>query len=304
MLKEFLRSKRKVSRAILYIFNRKTIRSHIPDTIYIRFRYYFQMGEILHLKHPQKFNEKLQWLKIYNRNTDYITMVDKYNVKRYVASIIGDEYIIKTYGVWESFDDINFEKLPENFVLKCTHDSGSVVLCKGKKKLDLTKTKEKMMDGLKRDVYHWSCEWPYKGVKPRILAEKYLGDSLEDEPLLDYKFFCFNGQVKCFKIDFNRFTHHQANYYDRNLKLLPFGEKACPPDFDKKLVMPSNIYKMMELAERLSAKVPFIRVDFYNIKGRIYFGELTFFPASGFGKFTKEEWDYKLGEWLKLPDNR
>lgn len=274
----------------------------IPDNIYLKYKYRKIMGKPLNLKNPQTFNEKLQWLKLYDRKPIYTIMVDKYEAKQYVADIIGEEYIIPTLGVWDHFDDIDFEVLPEQFVLKCTHDSGGVVICKNKNELDKTTTKGKIEKCLKTNFYWNGREWPYKNVKPRIIAEKYMEDPNVGE-LRDYKFFCFGGQAKCFKVDFDRFVSHHANYYDINKNMLDFGETICMPAFDKLIDFPETIDKMRELAERLSASSSFLRVDFYDVKGNVYFGELTFYPASGFGEFTSDEWDIKLGEWIKIPDS-
>ena len=245
------------------------------------------------------FNEKLQWLKIYNRNEEYVKMVDKFEAKLYVKEKLGDEYIIKTYGVWNTFDEINFDSLPKSFVLKCTHDSGSVVIVHDKENFDINSARKILMKGLMNNLFYYGREWPYKYVKPRIIAEELLLDN-ENSNISDYKFFCFNGKVKCFKVDFDRFTSHKANYYDRNYKLLPFGEMACPPDFSKVLTIPKNINEMIDLSEILSKGQPFLRVDFYSVNEKIYFGEMTFYPATGFGAFTDEKWDYRLGEWIEL----
>lgn len=299
MISEYLKSKRKISRAMLYVCKIKAIRKIIPDALYLRIRYYFQTGKTLHLKSPKTFNEKLQWLKIYDRNPAYIKMVDKYAVKDYVSEKIGGDYVVKCYGVWDNADSVDFESLPEMFVLKSTHDSGSVFVCKDKNKIDKIKLRNEMKGWLKRDVYGWAVEWPYKGVKPQIIAEEYLGDNLND-----YKIFCFNGKVKCLKVDYNRFSSHQANYYNKDLSVLPFGESLYPPDYNKRIAFPYNIEKMFELAEELAKDIPFARIDFYNIDGKIYFGEITFFPASGFGEFTDESWNRKLGDWLVLPEKQ
>ena len=228
-------------------------------------------------------------------------MVDKYAVKEYVAGIIGDEYIIPTIGVWDQFDDIDFDCLPDQFVLKCTHDSGGLVICKDKRTFDLDTAKKKIEQSLATDYYLLGREWPYKNVKRRIIAEKYMEDSKTAE-LRDYKFFCFEGQVKCYKIDFNRMVEHHANYFDREGKLLYAGEAVCPPILDKMFEQNVNIKRMQELAEVLSKEAPFLRADFYDVDDRIYFGELTFYPASGFGKFEPKEFDVELGRWLALPD--
>lgn len=268
------------------------------DKFFLKVWYYNRMGYWMDFKHPKTFNEKLQWLKLYNRKPKYTTMVDKYAVKRYVANIVGEEYIIPTLGVWNSFDEIDFDKLPNQFVLKCTHDSGGLIICKDKKTLDIAKAKSKIEKSLQRDFYKCGREWPYKDVPRRIIAEKYM-----EEPsgqLQDYKFFCFGGVVKFFKIDFNRSTNHQANYFTPDGNLMPFGEKVCPPDFGRILGIPSSLSEMIGLAEKLSQGIPFVRVDFYNITGQIYFGEITFYPASGTGPFIPSQWDEKIGQLLTL----
>jgi hypothetical protein len=201
--------------------------------------------------------------------------------------------------VWESFDDIDFDKLPNRFVLKCTHDSGGVFIVKDKSEFDNKKARRKITSCLKKDFYQLGREWPYKNVPHRIIAEKYIAN--ENEDLRDYKFFCFNGIPRFFKVDFDRFTNHRANYYDCDSNLLlPFGEAMYPPDVEKDIVLPSNLELMKELAKQLSAGTRFLRVDLYEVNGKVYFGELTLYPVSGFGKFTDSNWDKKIGEYLLL----
>lgn len=272
----------------------------LSDRAFLNYKWRVVFNKKLDLKNPKTFNEKLQWLKLYDRKKIYTTMVDKLEVKKQIASIIGDKYIIPTIGAYDDFNDIDLDKLPNRFVIKCTHDSGGLLIVKDKKRLDINEAKNKINKYLKVNYYYHGREWPYKNVKPRIILEKYLIDK-KNAQLMDYKFFCFDGKVKFFKIDYNRFTRHQANYYNIDGTLLRFGEEVCPPDFDKKIIMPTNLKKMMGLAEKLSTDIPFVRVDFYDVNGKIYFGEMTFFPASGFGKFIPEEWDAIIGEMLKLP---
>lgn len=279
---------------------KKFIKNKIPDKIYLKYKYKKIFKKELNLNNPVTFNEKLQWLKLNDRKDIYTTMVDKYEAKKYVANIIGDEYIIPTIGIYNSFDEIDFSELPNQFVMKCTHDSGGLVICKDKNNLDINKARKKINKSLKNNYYYDGREWPYKNVKPRIIIEKYMEDRKTRE-LRDYKLFCFDGKVKFFKIDFDRQKYHRANYYDTNGILLRFGEEICPPDFEKTLDMPINLNKMISFSQKLSFEIPFIRVDFYEVNGKIYFGELTFYPASGFGKFTPEEWDKKLGDMIKLP---
>jgi len=271
----------------------------LSDEKYIKFKYRLMFDEKIDLVNPKTFNEKIQWLKLYDRKNIYTTIVDKVLVKDYVAKIIGEEYIIPTLGVYEKFEDIDFDKLPNSFVMKCTHDSGGIIICKSKSSFDKIAAKKKIEKYLKRNYYNVHREWPYKDVKPRIIIEKYMCNK-NNEDIRDYKFFTFNNKVKFFKIDFNRFIKHQANYFDVNKKLLKFGEIVCPPDFNKKLAMPKNLDKMIKLAEKLSTISPFLRVDFYEIDNKVYFGELTLYPASGFGKFEPNDWDRKIGDMLEL----
>lgn len=274
----------------------------MPDEEYLKRMFKARMGRELNLENPQTFNEKLQWLKLYDRKSIYSTMVDKYAVKKYVADIIGEQYIIPTLGVWDRFDDINFDSLPDQFVLKCTHDSGGLIICKDKSKLDIGAARKKINRSLKRNFYYLWREWPYKDVEPRIIAEKYMEDRGLQE-LCDYKFFCFGGQARCYKVDFDRFIEHHANYYDMDNHILEFGESAFLSIPGKELSTSKEVDQMAKLAEKLSQDIPSLRADFYDVEGKIYFGELTFYPVSGFGPFTKENADLKFGQWTRLPDS-
>lgn len=288
-------------RRIFLIFLHRTSRLW-PDELFLKVKYRLVMGQKLNLKDPKTFNEKLQWLKLYNRKPEYTTMVDKYAVKAYVASKIGKEYIIPTLGIWDKPDEIDWNSLPNQFVLKTTHGGGGggVVICKEKSSFDIESAKKKLKRSLKSDIYLSYREWPYKDVQKRIIAEQFMTDGGYDEQLRDYKFFCFNGKVRCLKVDFDRFTNHFANYYDRTGALLPFGEASYPPNNNKAFKLPTNFEQMIVLAEKISVNIPFLRVDLYNSNDKIYFGELTFFPAAGMGKFVPEEWDIKLGKWINL----
>lgn len=272
----------------------------IPDKPYLYIKYFFHTRKILHLNPPITFNEKLQWLKLYNRDPLYSKLVDKYEVRSFIKEKIGECYLIPVIDCWESADEILEENLPKQFVLKCTHDSGSVIICKDKDCFNIEESKRFFRKALKENMYNNGREWPYKDVKPRIIAEKYMEDP-ETKELRDYKFFCFNGKVKMFKIDYDRFKSHHANYYDEHKELLPFDEVMCPRDLEQKIVLPDTIDKMMYLAECIASELPFARVDFYDVSGHVYFGEITFFPTSGFGTYEPEEWDKHIGEWLKLP---
>lgn len=273
----------------------------IPDRIYLQIVYFKHFRRFINFNNPKTFNEKIQWLKLNYRNEEYTKLVDKYRVKKYITKLIGEEYVIPTLGVWNNVDDIDFKSLPEKFVLKCNNDSGGIVICKNKKDFDEAKAKSFLKERLKNNGYWYGREWPYKNVKPCIIAEKYMEDSISKD-IKDYKFFCFNGSMEFFDIDIDRFIEHRANYYDRNGNFLPFGKTYCPPDYTKKIEMPKNLDKMIELAETISHNTVLSRIDFYEIDGQVYFGEITFYPGSGFSPFTDEKWDYKLGDMIDLPN--
>lgn len=276
----------------------------LPNATYLKLLYRFKMGHRLDLKNPQTFTEKLQWLKLYNRKPEYTKMVDKYAVKEYVAKKIGEEYIIPTLGVWDKPEDIDWDLLPNQFVLKTTHGGGGsgVVICKDKATFDKASAIAKLKESMASDIYSGLREWPYKDVPRRIIAEKFLAPEKSPAPndLPDYKFFCFNGKVKFFKVDFGRFVEHHANYYSPEGELLEFGEQGLEPDPNYPIELPNNLKEMISLAEKLSANEPFLRVDLFNVNGNIYFGELTFYPASGMLPWTTEEADMKIGKYLKL----
>jgi hypothetical protein len=260
------------------------------------------MGKKLNLDNPITYNEKLQWLKLYDRNPGYTALVDKCEVKVKVAEIIGEEYIIPTIGVYEKFDDIDFDLLPNQFVIKCTHDSGGLVICRDKSKLDISAARNKINKFLKRKYYYQWREWPYKNVKPRIIVEQYMEDTSTRE-LRDYKFFCFGGVPKLIFIASDRQKAGEEtkfDFFDMDFNHLPFTNghpnAAVPP------AKPAMFEKMKELAAKLSSGIPHVRVDFYEVDGRIYFGEMTFYHWSGMVPFDPEEWDYTLGSWITLPE--
>ena len=294
---------KKPSNVLLYLMN-KNFFKWIPDEKYITIKYKLEMNQKLNLKEPKTFNEKLQWLKLYDRKPEYTKMVDKYEAKKYVADIIGEEYIIPTLGVWDKFEDIDFTKLPNQFVLKPTHASGNVFICKNKDEIDYKKLKKTVQKWLKRNYYLVHREWPYKNVKPRIIAEQYMATYKQKE-LIDYKFFCFNGEPKFLYVSEGLSNHENAriSFVNMNYEKTEFYRKDYRP-FDKLPNKPTNFDKMKELSKELSKNIPFIRVDFYEVNGQVYFGELTFFPCSGFIPFEPEEWDRKLGDMLKLPKEK
>lgn len=273
----------------------------IPDKPYLQMMYWLKMGKRLNLKNPKTFNEKLQWLKLYNRKPEYTIMVDKVKAKEYVANIIGEEYIIPTLGVWDDPDDIDFDALPNQFVLKCNHNSGTgMCICRDKSKLDIPKVKAELRKGLKENYFLHGREWPYKDVPRKILAEKFMVDESGTD-LRDYKFFCCNGEVDNVMVCCDRESGHAKFYFfDRQWKLMRCNlqGKNAPKDFT--LEKPKNMDRMFEIASILSKGVPFLRVDLFNIGGHIYFGETTFFPQSGFDGNYLPETDIRFGSLIHL----
>jgi len=273
----------------------------LPDKVYLSVMYLYTMGREMHWDNPQTFNEKLQWLKVYDRKYEYTVMVDKFLAKKYAADKIGEEYIIPTLGAWERFEDIDFDTLPNQFVLKCTHDSGGLVICRDKSKFDKKEARKKIEKCLNRNFYWQSREWPYKNVKRKILVEKYMEDASAEE-LKDYKFYCFNGIPKFLYLSQGLENHTTAriSYVTLDWKIADFYRDDYLP-FDELPAKPKMFERMIELAKQLSEGISFLRVDFYEINGKIYFGEMTFYPGGGFTRFAPEEWDYKLGSWIELP---
>ena len=274
----------------------------IPDKLYLQWMYRLHIRKKLDLNHPVTFNEKLQWLKLYNRCPEYIRLVDKVEAKKYVAEKIGEEYIIPTLGVWNDPDEIDFDNLPDQFVLKCNHNSGlGMCICKDKSKLDIKKVKAELRRGLNQNYFLYGREWPYKDVPRKILAEKFMVDETGDGDLEDYKLMCFDGKVYCTFVCSERYDKNglKVTFFDINWKRLPF--ERCYPSSEKTVSIPKNYHKMIRFAEALSQEIPFIRTDFYEINGKLYFGELTFYPGSGWERFTPDEWDKRLGELIKLP---
>ena len=275
--------------------------SYIPDREYIEKRYFLSFGRKLDLDNPVTYTEKLQWLKLYDHNPLYTDMVDKYQAKEYVKQKIGEQYVIPNLGVWEKYEDIDFGNLPEQFVLKCTHDSGSIIICRDKETFDLRAAKRKLKKYLNRDYYKCSREWPYKNVTPKIIAEPYLEDDKDGE-LRDYKFFTFNGEPKLLYIAQGRSGSGEttADFFDMN-----FNHLDLQIDHQMSEVLPhkpENFESMKRFARILSEGVPQLRVDFYEVNGHVYFGEMTFFHCSGLVPFRPEKWDYELGRMVILPE--
>lgn len=276
---------------------------NMPDAEYLKRIFRYRMGYDLDLDKPKTFNEKLQWLKLYDRRPEYTTMVDKYEVKAYVSDRIGEQYIIPTLGVWNHFDEIDFDELPDRFVLKCTHDSGGLSICKDKVNWNKAAAKEKLEKSLKRNYYYAGREWPYKNVTPRIIAEQYMQDEgvSGNTDLTDYKFYCFNSNVDCVMVCYDRGTGDTKFYFfdpEWKLKRINKRGKEAPSDFS--LPKPVCIDEMFEIAAKLSKNIPFVRVDLYQSNNQVYFGEMTFYPQSGWDPNYLPETDLYFGSLIDL----
>ena len=282
---------------ILIWFGRKGILP-ISDRKFLKLLFENKMGYPLNLDDPKTFNEKLQWLKLYDRRPEYTKLVDKYEAKKRVAEIVGRKYIIPTLGVYNKFDEINFDELPNQFVIKCTHDSGGLVICKDKGTFNIAAAKKKIEESLKRNFYYAGREWPYKDVKPRIIIEKYMEDKNTGE-LIDYKIMCFAGKAKMLFVCTERFGDGlKVTFFDLDWNKLPFERHY--PSSKKDILKPKNFDKMIDLSEKLAKGIPFVRMDWYEINGELYFGEYTLYPGSGFEEFTPGEWDKKIGDMINL----
>ena len=273
----------------------------LPDKIYIFLKFFYHFWKFPNLSNPRTFNEKIQWLKLYDRRPEYTVMVDKYAAKQWIGERIGEEYVIPTLGVWERTEDIDFDALPDRFVLKTNHNSGGVLICKDKSALDRSQVIQVMNVYLAKNGFFYGREWPYKNVFPRIIAETYL----EDEPgktLVDYKVFCFNGEPKIVMV--GKGDPHGAgrtrDFYDLELNLLPLTNGTT--NSEELITQLPQLKEILSIAEKLSAGIPHLRVDTYIVNGRVYVGELTFYHNSGFVPFKPESWDRKLGEWIQLPE--
>ena len=277
----------------------------LPDEMFIRLNYLRRMKRLPDLKNPTTYNEKLQWLKLHDRQPLYTQLVDKYAVRRFVEERIGGEYLIPLVGgPWDSFDEIDFDALPEKFVLKCTHDSGGLVICRDKRALDREKARRRISQSLQQNFYYHNREWPYKDVRPRIIAEAYMEDASTSE-LRDYKFFCFGGEPKMLFVASDRQTAGEEtkfDFFDMDYNHLDLRNghpnAAVPPE------KPAQFGLMRELAQKLSQGIPHVRVDLYEVNGRVYFGEMTFYHWSGMVPFDPPEWDERLGSWIRLPEKQ
>ena len=274
----------------------------VPDSLYLKVLYRVIMGRKLNLKNPKEYNEKLQWLKLNDRKPEYSTMVDKYEVRGYIEDLLGDKYLIPCLGIYDSVDDIDIDALPDRFVLKCTHDSGSVEICKDKSSFDIEGARHRLSQAMKRNYYATYREWPYKYVKPRIIAEGYLEGDGGD--LKDYKVMCFNGEAKIIEVHENRFVEgrvHTQTFYDREWNIVPLTQVETVT-VDRPGERPRQLDEILRLSELIAKDMYHARIDWYIEGDKIYFGEITFFDGSGFESFSTPEMERMLGDMINLPE--
>lgn len=291
-------------RGIVGLVTRRCSGVIVNDELYIRLIYWAAYGKRLNLCHPKTFGEKLQWLKLNDRRPEYTIMVDKYAVKDFVKKEIGEEYVVPTIGVWDSVDNVDWERLPNQFVMKTTHDSGGVIICRDKSKFNKDAAISKLKSSLKHDFYKQSREWPYKDVPRRIIAEQYISPAHNAKDLPDYKFFCFNGKPQYCQVITGRGTGKMCfDFFDKDWNHQPFHEPKKYGFADPEPQRPQGLDEMWSMAEKLAEGKPFSRIDFYQTGNKIYFGEITFFPAGGMGGFDPEEYDRIFGDMISINDN-
>ena len=286
--------KQRIYRKICVCFGK-----YISDKTYLKLLYETRIGKNLNLKNPITFDEKLQWLKLYDRKDEYTVWADKYEVRNYVAEKLGEQYLIPLLGVWNSADELKLDDLPEQFVLKCTHDSASVCICTNKKNFDWNAAMDKLQKSLNQNYYWHSREWPYKNITPRIIAEAYMTDESGTE-LKDYKIYTFGGEPYLIQVDFDRFHNHRRNLYTTEWEYIDETIEYSK-DPNVKIAKPEHLEEMLECSRKLAVGTISLRTDFYSINGKIYFGEITFYQEAGFAHFEHEEFAKKLGDQIKLP---
>lgn len=279
----------------------KSICTLIPDKPFLKIKFRYCTGRRLNLSYPKTFNEKLQWLKLFDRRPEYTTYVDKYAVREHIAETIGEDYLIPVLGVYNNVDDIDWAALPSQFVLKCTHGSGCNIICDDKTRLDIEASKTKLRKWMKTNYFWHGREWPYKNVKPRILCEEFLFDNTDGE-LKDYRFFCFNGEPRFVAVDFSITDKSKTrrNLYDLSWRLMD-EEISYPKELSDTVQKPKRLNEMVDLSRTLAEDFPHVRIDFYYVNDKIYFGEITFYHQAGYGRFRPQEFDELLGSWIDLP---
>lgn len=272
--------------------------SVVPDKLYLELLWKRYMNYPLHLDNPRSFSEKMVWMKLYDRKPHYTMLADKYAVKKYVADVCGEQYVVPNFGMWKSFDDIDFDKLPNQFVLKCNHASGGIAICKDKTTFDKESARKKLTACLNSNFYYDYREWVYKDIPPCIIAEEFIGDDLQD-----YRVYCFNGEPKIVYSYTNKSnkegTKPEPEYcdiFDTDWNPIPYRQNSPARG---NVPRPDHLEEMLECARKLSVNIPFVRVDFYD-NGKVLFSECTFYPGGGMSKFRPQEWDFKLGSWINL----
>lgn len=287
-------NKKTLKRKIMYFL------SFIPDEMYLKMVYRIKMHMPLNLSNPYLYNEKLQWLKLYDHQDFYTKMVDKYEMKQFVIDRIGEGHVVPLLGMWDKFEDIDFSNLPNRFVLKASNDQGSVIVCNNKENLNLDKSKKILNNSLKNNFFYVGREWPYKNVKPRIIAEELLESNTGHKGLTDYKFFCFNGVPRIMYISNDLDDEPKTDFFDMDFNRLDMRmrDKNSEGEVEK----PEFFEDMKKAAEKLSVGIPQLRVDFYCTKENYYVGELTFFHNGGFSKIYPEKWMKIMGDWIELPN--
>ena len=297
---KLLSNKADLKKAFANRFSFSKVGHLLPSKMYLSILYRCYFGKKINFKKPVTFSEKLQWLKINRKDKKLVSLVDKFAVRDYVSKKIGSQYLVPLLGKWDSVSDIDFDSLPTQFVLKCNHDSGSVVVCRNKNEFDFKKAKKKLKKCMKNNLYYFGREWPYKNVKPCILAEQYLTDG-QSEQLKDYKFYCFNGEPRFLYLSEGLDNHETGHisFLTLNWEKMPFHRNDFM-EFDSLPQQPVNLDLMIRFSRILSSSHPFVRVDFYEVNGKLFFGELTFYPGSGFTVFEPSKYDEILGSWINL----
>lgn len=296
MLKKMIKFIKNPKLALIYIMNFKIFRI-IPDKYYLKIKFRLIMNKKLNLVNPKSFNEKLQWLKLYDRKPEYRIYVDKYAVRSYIAKTIGDEYLIPLLGLYNSVEEINWDSLPNKFVLKCTHGSGSNIICFDKNKLDIEEAKKKLIKWMNKNWFWFGREWPYKNVKPRIVCEEFISDKNTTPD--DYKVLCFNGNAKLIEVHIDRYGSHRQDFYDMQWNKTKISQGSTTSNFVNE--KPQQFEEMIQLSEKLAANMVHVRIDWFVVYDKLYFGEITFFDGAGFETFDNIEDDYLLGSWINLP---
>ncbi len=282
--------------AVVFLFQIKIIRTLVSDAVFYKIVYFLRTWSFLNLKKPTTFNEKINYLKLNDRRPELTDLVDKHSVKEIIRKKIKDNILIPTLGVYEKYNDIDFNDLPESFVIKCTHDSGSVWVIENKSEINHDLLSKTIKSNLNKNYFWLSREWPYKNVIPKILIEKKIGSK---KSLLDYKFYCFNGLVKFIHVDIDRYTNHSRNIYDVSWNYLNMSIEY-PTNSSRKINKPKNLKHMIDIASSLSVNHKFVRVDLFNVEDKIYFGELTFHHGAGYEKFTPERYNTIFGDSINL----